>query len=311
MTAENDTELPAAWLGVLDAFADHQRLPSNRSEHTIRAYRSDLGDLFGHLAGQGIDRLDQVELPDLRGWLATQQAAGLAPATLQRRSGAVRVFFRWARSQQLTDVDPAAGLRSPKVPRRLPRTLGQADARTLLTAIVDAALLDETPAGVRDVAILELLYGSGLRVGELCGLDLPDVDHDRGVVRVLGKGNKQRSVPVGQPALRAVDAWVARRAEWAGPASGQAVFLGARGGRLDQRVARRVVHRAMRAIPDVPDVGPHGLRHAMATHLLEGGADLRSVQEMLGHASLATTQIYTHVSNERLKAAYQQAHPRA
>lgn len=311
MTESDQEELPAALVSVLEAFADHQRLHSNRSEHTIRAYHSDLVSLFGHLSEQGIGRLDEVELPDLRGWLAGQQAAGLAPATLQRRGGAVRVFFRWARSQQLTDVDPAAGLKSPKVPRRLPQTLGQLDTRMLLTAALDAAALDETPAGVRDVAILELLYSSGLRVAELCGLDLPDLDRERGVARVLGKGNKQRSVPVGQPAQVAVDAWLARRGEWLGPASGQAVFLGVRGGRLDQRVARRVVHRAMQAIPDAPDIGPHGLRHAMATHLLEGGADLRSVQEMLGHASLATTQIYTHVSNERLKSAYRQAHPRA
>ena len=156
-----------------------------------------------------------------------------------------------------------------------------------------------------------MLYSSGLRVGELCGLDLTDIDRQRGLLRVLGKGNKQRSVPIGQPARRAVDAWLARRDEWLTPASGDAVFLGRRGGRLDQRVVRRVVHSAMRAIPDAPDVGPHGMRHAMATHLLEGGADLRSVQEILGHTSLATTQIYTHVSGDRLKQAFRQAHPRA
>lgn len=301
----------AALPDTLDAFSSHQRLQANRSEHTIRAYRGDLEALLTHLASQGITRLDEVRLPDLRSWLADQLAAGLAPATLQRRSGAVRVFFRWAVAQGLCDADPAAGLKSPRVPRRLPRTLSQNDTETLMAAILDAAALDNGPAGARDAAILEVLYSSGLRVGELCGLDLPDIDRQRGVLRVLGKGNKQRSVPIGQPAQRAVDSWLARRPEWLTPASGDAVFLGRRGGRLDQRVARRVVHDAMRAIPEAPDVGPHGMRHAMATHLLEGGADLRSVQEILGHASLATTQIYTHVSGDRLKQAFRQAHPRA
>lgn len=301
----------AALPDSLDAFSSHQRLQANRSEHTIRAYRGDLEALLTHLASQGITRLDEVRLPDLRSWLADQLAAGLAPATLQRRSGAVRVFFRWAVAQGLCDADPAAGLKSPRVPRRLPRTLSQNDTETLMAAILDAAALDNGPAGARDAAILEVLYSSGLRVGELCGLDLPDIDRQRGVLRVLGKGNKMRSVPIGQPAQRAVDSWLARRPEWLTPASGDAVFLGRRGGRLDQRVARRVVHDAMRAIPEAPDVGPHGMRHAMATHLLEGGADLRSVQEILGHASLATTQIYTHVSGDRLKQAFRQAHPRA
>lgn len=301
----------AALPDSLDAFSSHQRLQANRSEHTIRAYRGDLEALLTHLASQGITRLDEVRLPDLRSWLADELAAGLAPATLQRRSGAVRVFFRWAVAQGLCDADPAAGLKSPRVPRRLPRTLSQNDTETLMAAILDAAALDNGPAGARDAAILEVLYSSGLRVGELCGLDLPDIDRQRGVLRVLGKGNKQRSVPIGQPAQRAVDSWLARRPEWLTPASGDAVFLGRRGGRLDQRVARRVVHDAMRAIPEAPDVGPHGMRHAMATHLLEGGADLRSVQEILGHASLATTQIYTHVSGDRLKQAFRQAHPRA
>ena len=177
--------------------------------------------------------------------------------------------------------------------------------------MLDAAATDDSPLGIRNAAILEVLYSSGLRVGELCGLDLPDIDRDRRLARVLGKGNKQRSVPLGLPALRALDAWLLRRGELAGDSSGVAVFLGERGGRLDQRVARRVVHQAMRAVPEAPDIGPHGLRHAMATHLLEGGADLRSVQEMLGHASLATTQIYTRVTSERLRRVYQQAHPRA
>jgi integrase/recombinase XerC len=168
------------------------------------------------------------------------------------------------------------------------------------------------PAGVRDVAVLELLYATGIRVSELCGLDVDDLDRDRRVLRVLGKGNKQRTVPAGAPAWRAIEAWLAGpRSALVTDESGPALFVGERGRRIDPRVVRRIVHRALALVDGAPDLGPHGLRHAMATHLLEGGADLRSVQEILGHASLATTQIYTHVSNERLRSAYQQAHPRA
>jgi integrase/recombinase XerC len=157
-----------------------------------------------------------------------------------------------------------------------------------------------------------LLYATGIRVSELCGLDLGDLDEERRTVRVLGKGGRERTVPAGIPAVRAVSAWARKgRPVVVGPRSGFALFLGARGGRLDPRTARRVVHASIAAVPGTPDAGPHGLRHAAATHLLEGGADLRSVQEILGHASLTSTQIYTHVSVERLKSAYRQAHPRA
>ncbi len=166
--------------------------------------------------------------------------------------------------------------------------------------------------GWRDAAIMELLYASALRVSELCGIDIGDIDHDRRTVRVLGKGSKERTVPVGVPAARAVRRWQhAGRPMLATGRSGHALFLGARGGRLDPRTARRVVHAMIAAVSAAPDTSPHGLRHSAATHLLEGGADLRSVQEFLGHASLASTQIYTHVSAERLLAAYRQAHPRA
>jgi integrase/recombinase XerC len=170
----------------------------------------------------------------------------------------------------------------------------------------------EWAVGLRDTAIMELLYATGIRVSELCGLDIGDLDQERRTVRVLGKGSRERTVPVGLPAVRAVTAWCRDgRPILAGPGSAHAIFLGARGGRLDPRTARRVVHARIAAVPSVPDVGPHGLRHAAATHLLEGGADLRSVQEILGHASIASTQIYTHVSIERLESAYRQAHPRA
>lgn len=167
-------------------------------------------------------------------------------------------------------------------------------------------------AALRDTAVMELLYATGVRVGELCGLDIGDLDHERATVRVFGKGGRERTVPVGAPALRAVDVWARRgRPAVANSRSGHALFLGARGGRLDPRAARRAVHERLARVPSAPDLSPHGLRHAAATHLLEGGADLRSVQEILGHASVASTQIYTHVSAERLESAYRQAHPRA
>jgi integrase/recombinase XerC len=182
----------------------------------------------------------------------------------------------------------------------------------MMTAALAAAAESDGPLALRDVAILETLYATGIRVSELAGLDLDDLDTHRRTLRVLGKGRKERTVPIGGPALRALAVWLnGPRQTLAGPEAGTAVFLGAQGRRIDPRVVRRIVHQALRAVEGAPDLGPHGLRHAMATHLLDGGADLRSVQEMLGHASLATTQIYTHVTDDRLRRAYQQAHPRA
>jgi integrase/recombinase XerC len=197
---------------------------------------------------------------------------------------------------------------SPKAHRPLPGVLAPDQAR----AVVDAAAGAEEPIGLRDSVVLELLYASGIRVSELVGLDVDDVDRSRRLLRVLGKGRKERSVPYGVPAERSLDAWLTRgRPALATADSGPALLLGARGGRLDPREARRVVHAATAGTPGAPDIGPHGLRHSAATHVLEGGADLRSVQELLGHASLATTQIYTHVTVERLRAVHAQAHPRA
>jgi integrase/recombinase XerC len=281
------------------------------SEHTVRAYRTDLIGLMTHLWRLGFTDLEQVDLRALRSWLAKQQSLGQARSTLQRRAAAVRVFFAWAHESGRLAGNPAAGLRSPKMVRSLPPTLEQDDAAEMLAAVIASAQEKGGPVGVRDVAMLELLYATGMRVAELCGLDLDDLDTDRQVVRVFGKGRKERTVPLGRPARYAVEAWLEQRGQLVTPDSGSAMFVGERGRRVDQRVVRRIVHRALRLVDGAPDLGPHGLRHAMATHLLDGGADLRSVQEMLGHASLATTQIYTHVTNERIRSAYEQAHPRA
>ena len=308
-------ELPPAFAQALDGFTSYLRLERGRSAHTIRAYQGDLVSLFDHLRRRGVETPADVRLTDLRSWLAAMSGDGAQRATVQRRAACARSFFAWARHTALVESDPAATLRSPRVDRRLPATVEIDQARAVLDALAARASEPAEPrqhaAALRDVAMLEVLYASGVRVSELCGLDLPDIDAGRELLRVLGKGGKERTVPLGRPASRALDAWLAVRGMLAAPGAGQAVFVGDRGGRIDPRVVRRQVHRALALVPDTPDLGPHGLRHAMATHLLEGGADLRSVQEILGHASLATTQIYTHVSSERMRRAYQQAHPRA
>lgn len=310
-----EQEIAPAAAAMLRAFADHLRLERGLSPHTVRAYRGDLTNLFAHLTRVGEGDPDTVTLADLRSWLANQHAAGADRATIQRRAAGARTFFAWAARTGRVAEDPAQALRSPRVDRRLPPTVEPDQARQALdwlAARADGASdPDEVAARRRDQAIVEVLYASGIRVSELAGVDTGDVDTQRGLLRVLGKGGRQRTVPLGTPALRALDAWLAVRGRLARPAAGQAVFVGDRGGRIDPRVVRRLVHRALEAVPDAPDLGPHGLRHAMATHLLEGGADLRSVQEMLGHSSLATTQLYTHVSGDRLRKAYLQAHPRA
>jgi integrase/recombinase XerC len=192
----------------------------------------------------------------------------------------------------------------------LPEVLNQADANTVVEAMQVRVNEDPTPTNMRDLAILEVLYASGIRVSELCGLNIKDIDFGRNTLQVLGKGSKERVVPIGLPAVRALKNYLdTARKDFINTKSGDAVFLGSRGKRMDQRIARAVVNDAMKAIGS--NMSPHGLRHTAATHLLEGGADLRTVQEILGHSSLSTTQIYTHVSPERLKEAYKQAHPRA
>jgi integrase/recombinase XerC len=307
-----ESGLPPQFEALLTSYLRHLRSQRNMAEHTVRAYRTDLLNLFTHLGRLGIDSLDKVDLRALRSWLAKQHTIGHARTTLQRRAAAARVFFAWAHETGQVTTDPAANLRSPKTIRVLPPTLDRATAAQMLDEAIASARETGGPAAARDVAILEVLYSTGIRVSELCGLDLNDLDRERRVIRVFGKSSKERTVPLGAPALRAVDAWLAKaRSQLMTDQSGRAVFIGDRGKRIDPRVVRRIVHRSLRMTEGAPDLGPHGLRHAMATHLLEGGADLRSVQEMLGHASLATTQIYTHVTNERLRSAFEQAHPRA
>ncbi len=306
-----DWVLPEQMSHVLAAYERHLVSERDLSPHTVRAYLNDVAGLLAQAARLGHDSVATLDVGTLRSWLATQQTLGRARTTLARRATAVRVFTAWARRTGRIDTDPGAMLGTPKAHRTLPTPLRVGEA----TALLDAAAVradDGSPAGCRDAAILELLYATGIRVGELCGLDVDDLDHERRVVRVLGKGRKERTVPYGLPASRALETWLSRgRGELRVPAAGPALFVGTRGRRIDQRAVRTLVHLRLRDVPGAPDLGPHGLRHSAATHLLEGGADLRSVQELLGHASLATTQLYTHVTTDRLRQAYRQAHPRA
>jgi integrase/recombinase XerC len=309
----------------------------------VRAYTSDIRSLLEHAGCDGVQTPDGLGVAQLRSWLAIQHGSGAARATLARRGAAARTFTAFAHRRGWLATDPGPQLGTLKTRRTLPHVLRQ-DEMAAVLADLDAAgrraeqvtgsgsgpsgalgraqadaqagaqAEERTAAAValRDAAILELFYATGIRVSELCGLDAGRLDQGRRTVRVRGKGDKERTVPVGVPALRAVARWLAAgRPELVTPASGPALFLGVRGGRLDPRTARRIVHERLREAGTVRDTGPHGLRHTAATHLLEGGADLRSVQEILGHSSPATTQIYTHVSIERLKSSYRQAHPRA
>ena len=334
--AEPSGPLPPAMAAALAAFERYLRSERSLSPHTVRAYAGDISSLLEHASRQGVDAPEGLGMTELRGWLAIQHESGAARATLARRGAAARSFTAFAYRRGWLATDPGLRLGTLKTRRTLPHVLRQDEMAAVLAGLdkagrqAEAATATSHPAGatshpadvtsqpteaavvLRDAAVLELFYATGIRVSELCGLDPVHLDHGRRTVRVRGKGDKERTVPVGVPALAAVDRWLAAgRPALATAASGSALFLGVRGGRLDPRTARRIVHERLREAGATRDTGPHGIRHSTATHLLEGGADLRSVQEILGHSSPATTQIYTHVSVERLKSSYRQAHPRA
>ena len=306
-----EEERPEIFTAVLGDYERHLASERNLAPHTVKAYLGDIAALLEHAHRSGCTDVGGLDLRTLRSWLAKQQSMGRSRTTLARRATAARTFTGWLARTGRIPIDVGSALGSPKPHQTLPSVLRVDEAHELIAAATTLAD-DGSPVGLRDVAMLELLYATGMRVGELCGLDVDDVDRDRNVVRVFGKGRKERTVPFGQPAAAAIDAWLGRgRGRLARTGSGPALFLGARGARIDQRAVRTLVHRRIAEVPGAPDLGPHGLRHTAATHLLEGGADLRSVQELLGHASLATTQRYTHVTTDRLRQAYRQAHPRA
>ncbi len=311
---------------VVDAFLGHVRHARGLSEQTVRAYANDLAQLVGFAAARGTTTVDGVSLELLRDWLWEADQQALARATVARRSSSVRAFTRWASETGVLATDPAVRLRAPKGSAHLPRVVSNDQVRTMLDALSARAATDD-PGALRDLAVVELLYAAAIRVSELVGLDLVDVDRSRLTVRVLGKGGRERVVPFGVPARDALEEWLergrpvlaarrlaadvdgVRTADTGG--SGSALFLGDRGGRLGTRSAYRIVARLLEDVPGEGPAGPHTFRHTAATHLLDGGADLRAVQELLGHASLGTTQIYTHVSSARLREVYRTAHPRA
>ncbi len=304
-------DLSASSAAAVHAFRRHLEAERDLSVHTVRAYTGDVTALLAHAGARGFAEPGALDVSVLRSWLGSLAAAGAARSTLARRAASAKVFTAWCHRRGVLAADPGLLLGSARPHRTLPGVLRQDQAKALMD-LAAVASDDGSPAGLRDRAVLEVLYASGIRVGELVGLDVDDYDRARRVVRVLGKGRKERTVPIGLPAARALEEWLTSgRGSLVTASSGPAMFLGGRGGRLDQRAVRRLVHMMVGELPGAPDLGPHGLRHSAATHLLEGGADLRSVQELLGHATLATTQIYTHVSVERLKATYEQAHPRA
>ncbi|HEX6366043.1 MAG TPA: tyrosine-type recombinase/integrase [Agromyces sp.] len=300
---------------LLDDYLVHVRAERGYSEHTVAAYRADLIDLGRFAADRGVTEPTGIDLLLLRDWLWAATERGLARTSIARRAASARGWTAWMQRRGLVPTDAGARLKAPRAQRTLPRVVGERALAEALAALGARAATGD-PIAMRDAAIAELLYASALRVSELVGLDLPDVDRRRRTVRVTGKGAKERVVPYGAPAARALDRYleVARPAilgAIGAPAPTPAVFLGARGGRLGVRSVHRQVAGMLASIPGTGPSGPHALRHSAATHLLDGGADLRTVQEFLGHASLGTTQIYTHVSAERLKESYRTAHPRA
>jgi len=287
-------------------FARHLAGERGFSANTVRSYSSDLASLVAFAESRGVADAAGLDLDLLRDWLWQSSTDGLAKSTLARRSAAARAFTAWLARESITDTDAAVRLKSPRPDKHLPRVLSRDQMDGIFASLTIAAGTGDVIA-LRDLAIVELLYGAALRVSEVAGLDLGSIDLERQTVRVLGKGSKQRVVPFGNPARRAVVAYIEARPA----AATTALFLNTRGGRVATRSIYEVVARMLNELPGSGPSGPHALRHTAATHLLDGGADLRAVQEMLGHASLGTTQLYTHVSTERLKQSYALAHPRA
>jgi integrase/recombinase XerC len=307
------SDLPRTDAVLIDEFADHLALERRLSEHTVAAYRGDLGQLATFLERQRRSLVTATH-PELRRFLAQQVTLGYARASIARRVGAIHTFYRWATARGFVDADPAATLGRPKVASRLPGVLRPGEAADLVEAPEPAEDADERDLAVvlRDRALLELMYGSGLRVGEVCGLTVDRLDLDRGRVLVMGKGSKEREVPLSDYALVALLEYLRESRPRMAPQTASATaFFNRRKNPITPRDVRAMVEQYGARKLSGRRVTPHTLRHSFATHLLEGGADIRVVQELLGHASVATTQRYTHVSRGRLFDAYRRSHPRA
>ncbi len=303
----SDETLPTWFSKPLAQFENHLRNARGCSLHTVRAYAADIQHLLAFAHSLGLTRLSSLDTQLFRRWLAARQTENPARASLARRVSSVRAFTAWAHQADLLEADYGRSLRGPAVIHNPPVVLRVEQVETLIATVSR----DQTPVAVRDTAVIELLYSTGVRISELCGLDLDCLDFNRNIVKVMGKGAKERFVPCGLPAVRAVERYLAQtRGSFAAANSGDAVFLGVRGNRLHPSSVQRLLQKWSKKA-NIPSLTPHDLRHAAATHVLDGGADLRSVQELLGHSSINSTQIYTHVTSARLKSAFEQAHPRA
>jgi integrase/recombinase XerC len=297
--------LDPGWL--VEPFLEHLEWERNLAPATLVAYRRELRALIGFLDRElAVHSPDAVQLTALRGYLAHLHQRRLSPRTIERALAAARTYFRFLVREGIITASPAEQLAAPRAPRRSPEVVGRHDIEELFEAV------PETPAGRRDRAILELLYGSGLRVGELVGLDLSDLQLGQRLLRVRGKGRRERLVPFGRHAAAAVERYLPVRTRWRrGRHDGEPLFVNQRGGRLGARSVRRILSAAVSRTARLHHLHPHALRHAFATHLLEAGMDLRAIQELLGHSSLSTTQVYTTVDLAHLMSVYRASHPRA
>lgn len=299
---------------LIDAWGVYLRANLAVSEHTLRAYASDLRAFIVYCQ---VDELSTenirsvVTLRAIRAWLASLVQQGKSRSTISRRTASIRSFTAWAYRRGYLDSDPGLLVTSARGDQKLPQVQTPSDTAELLSYAATCAREENSPAAIRDWTILETIYATGIRVSEVCSLDTTSIDQQGMTLRVIGKGNKERVVPFTRACLSALQAWLSHgRPSLAIPEAGRALFVGDKGRRIDPRVIRAMIHR-MCAQAGVRDLAPHALRHTAATHILAGGADLRAVQEMLGHSSLQTTQRYTHVDAQRLSAIYKQAHPRA
>jgi integrase/recombinase XerC len=302
--------MPNELLSVIDQFGAELSVGRGFSPNTVKAYLSDVSDLQDFMVSKNQNEIVDLDLELLRDWLWRVSEKGLTKTTLARKSAAVRAFTAWLYKNGKLDTDPGLRLRSPKASRTLPKVLSREAMSGIFDKLEPLATVDN-PSGMQDLLMVELLYGSGIRVSELVGLNLEDIDYGRKILRVTGKGNKQRMVPYSDPASDALAAWIrSGRMQLENEVSQNALLITSRGKRVGVRQVYALV-ASLLSETAVGQAGPHALRHSAATHLLDGGADLRAVQELLGHSSLATTQIYTHVSVDRLKQGYLKAHPRA
>lgn len=315
--AARDASAPTleVYRGHLEHFERYLRYEKHRSPQTVRSYISDLEAFLGFAARHGVSTLDAITIELIRQWFGSMHLRRRAKTTVARRGSTLRTFFTWAEDEELMSDNPTRGMSTPKQDRHLPAVLTRTQVERILDEVHLQLRADPTSARImRLEAVVEVLYASGMRISELTGLDLESVDRVNKTVRVVGKGNKERIIPLGDPALASLNRWVSRgRVQWIpeGSHGVHALFLGPRGRRANPRQIRGDLTRLLTTLENSEASGAHVLRHSAATHLVDGGADIRTVQELLGHSSLATTQIYTHVSLKRLAETYTRAHPRA